>query len=213
MSEPNDRPSPDLAGDLSTDLEGRLRGYAVPDGVRPPQLVGDVGYVAHETPVGRLLLAARSDGRLLASSYAPDDSSQDEVLARLARRVSPRVVRDPRALDAVRTALDSYFGGGEHAFDEVEVDLALATPFQREVLPALRSGTAYGERTSYGVLAGVVGHPRAARAVGAALGANPLCIVVPCHRVVAGNGALTGYAGGLAAKEYLLDLEATPHPA
>jgi methylated-DNA-[protein]-cysteine S-methyltransferase len=194
------------------DLEGRLRGYPAPDGARPPQLVGDVGYVAHETPVGRLLLAARSDGRLLASSYAPDDSSEDAVLSRLARRVSPRVVRDPRALDAVRSALDSYFDGGEHAFDEVEVDLALATPFQREVLPALRSGTAYGERTSYGVLATAVGHPRAARAVGAALGANPLCIVVPCHRVVAGNGALTGYAGGLAAKEYLLELESHRRP-
>ena len=75
------------------------------------------------------------------------------------------------------------------------------------MLPALRRATAYGERTSYGAL------PRhrpaeAARAVGAALGANPLCIVLPCHRVVAGSGALTGYAGGLAAKEYLLDLEA-----
>ena len=153
----------------SPDLEGRLRGYAVPDGARPPQLVGDVGYVAHETPVGRLLLAARSDGRLLASSYAPDDETEDAVLSRLSRRVSPRVLRDPRALDGARSALDAYFAGGEHAFDEVEVDLALATPFQQEVLPALRRGTAYGERTSYGVLAAEVGHPRAARAVGAAL--------------------------------------------
>jgi methylated-DNA-[protein]-cysteine S-methyltransferase len=192
-------------------LEDRLRGYADPEDARPPELTGDVAYVAHDTPVGRLLLATRADGRLLASSYAPDDQSEDAVLTRLSRRVSPRVLRNARALDGARAALDDYFAGDAHAFDAVEVDLALATPFQQQVLPALRRGPAYGERTSYGVLARAVGHPRAARAVGAALGANPVCIVVPCHRVVAGNGALTGYAGGLAAKEYLLELESTPH--
>ena len=195
------------------DLEARLRGYPAAEQAKPPQLHGDVAYVAHDTPVGRLLLAARSDGRLLASSYAPDDATQDAVLARLAQRVSPRVLRDPRALDGARTAMDDYLDGRRFAFEDIEVDLALATPFQRAVLPALRSGTAYGERTSYGALAATVGRPSAARAVGAALGANPLCIVLPCHRVVAADGALTGYAGGLAAKEYLLDLEATHHPA
>lgn len=195
------------------DLEARLRGYDAAADLRPPQLTGDVSYVAHDTPVGRLLLAARPDGRLLASSYAPDDETEDAVLTRLSRQVSPRVLRDPRALDGARAAMDDYLDGRRYAFDEIEVDLALATPFQRDVLPALRSGTAYGQRTSYGSLAAAVGRPRAARAVGAALGANPLCIVLPCHRVVAADGALTGYAGGLAAKEYLLDLEATHHPA
>jgi methylated-DNA-[protein]-cysteine S-methyltransferase len=68
----------------------------------------------------------------------------------------------------------------------------------------------YGSRTTYGALAAAVGRPRASRAVGAALGANPLCVVLPCHRVVAGSGALTGYAGGLDAKRYLLNLESTP---
>jgi methylated-DNA-[protein]-cysteine S-methyltransferase len=195
------------------DLEDRLRGYGAAEDLQPPQLTGDVSYVAHDTPVGRLLLAARPDGRLLASSYAPDDATEDAVLTRLSRQVSPRVLRDPRALDGARAAMDDYLDGRRYAFDEIEVDLALATPFQRDVLPALRSGTAYGERTSYGSLAAAVGRPRAARAVGAALGATPLCIVLPCHRVVAADGALTGYAGGLAAKEYLLDLEATHHPA
>lgn len=195
------------------DLEDRLRGYPAPDEGQPPQLHGDVAYVAHDTPVGRLLLAAGSDGRLLASSYAPDDAAEEAVLTRLARQVSPRVLRDPRAPDQARSAMDDYLDGRRFAFDEVAVDLALATPFQREVLPALRSGTVYGERTSYGALATTVGHPRAARAVGAALGANPLCIVLPCHRVVAADGSLHGYAGGLAAKEYLLDLEATHRPA
>jgi methylated-DNA-[protein]-cysteine S-methyltransferase len=194
-------------------LEDRLRAYPAPADGQPPDLHGDVAYVAHDTPVGRLLLAARSDGRLLASAYAPDDAAEDALLSRLAQRVSPRVLRDPRSLDQARSAMDDYLDGRRFAFDELAVDLTLATPFQREVLPALRSGTAYGERTSYGALAASVGHPKAARAVGAALGANPLCIVLPCHRVVAANGELTGYAGGLAAKEYLLDLEATHHPA
>ncbi|MDP9221662.1 MAG: methylated-DNA--[protein]-cysteine S-methyltransferase [Actinomycetota bacterium] len=197
---------------MSTDLERRLRGYAAPDELRPPQLHGDVAYVAHETAVGRLLLAARSDGRLLASHYAPDSAAEDALLTRLSRLVSPRVVRDARALDDARAALDGYLSGQLHTLAGLPLDLALATPFQRDVLPALARETTYGSRLSYGALAKAVGRPKAARAVGAALGANPLCIVLPCHRVVAGSGALTGYAGGLAAKEYLLDLEARGAP-
>jgi methylated-DNA-[protein]-cysteine S-methyltransferase len=88
------------------------------------------------------------------------------------------------------------------------VDLALATPFQREVLTALANGVGYGRTASYGDLARAIGRPAASRAVGGALNHNPLCVVVPCHRVVAASGALTGYAGGLAAKRLLLQLEA-----
>src|SRR3954454_4459526 len=194
------------------DLETRLRRFAAPDRLQPPVLHGDVSYVAHDTPVGRLLLAVRSDGRLLSSSYAPDGATEDVVLGKLSRQVSPRVLRDPRALDAVRAAFDDYLAGRTRSLAGLALDLTLATPFQREVLPALTRATSYGGRTSYGALAEVVGRPKAARAVGAALGANPLCIVLPCHRVVAGSGALTGYAGGLAAKEFLLDLEATNAP-
>lgn len=197
----------DLTGDLTGDLESRLRTYDTPASSRPPTLHGDVAYVEHDTPVGRLLLGARSDGRLIASSYAPDGAAEDALLERIARLVSPRVIRDAGALDGVRRALDGYLAGTEHDLGRLPVDLALATPFQREVLPALATSTHYGERTTYGALARAVGRPQAARAVGAALGANPLCIVLPCHRVVAGSGALTGYAGGLAAKSYLLDLE------
>jgi methylated-DNA-[protein]-cysteine S-methyltransferase len=89
----------------------------------------------------------------------------------------------------------------------VTTDLSLATPFQRVVLPRLAATVGYGERATYGQLAARVQRPTAARAVGAALGANPLCVILPCHRVVASSGALTGYAGGLAAKAYLLELE------
>lgn len=192
-----------------TTLETQLRGLSGPRTGAPPTLHGDVGYVLHDTAVGRLLLAVRSDGRLLATSYAPDVAAEDGVLTRLSRQISPRVLRDPAALDRVRSILDAYLAGERHDLaGEIEVDLTLATPFQRQVLPALTSATTYGGRTSYGALAASIGRPKAARAVGSALGANPLCIVLPCHRVVAGSGALTGYAGGLAAKEFLLELEA-----
>ena len=81
------------------------------------------------------------------------------------------------------------------------------------VLATLARTVGYGERETYGGLARAIDRPTASRAVGAALGANPLCIVVPCHRVVGSHGALTGYAGGVAAKEYLLDLEPPPDRA
>jgi methylated-DNA-[protein]-cysteine S-methyltransferase len=186
-------------------LELVLRGYEPT--VRPPVLSGgDVVYAVDDLPVGRLLLATRIDGTLLASSYVTDDAATDAVLDRLSRRVSPRVLRGGRALDAVRRQLDEYLAGRLRRFD-VPLDLTLATPFQRTVLGRLAAGVGYGSTTSYGHLAAEVGKPTAARAVGSALGANPLCIVLPCHRVVAGSGALTGYAGGLAAKQFLLDLE------
>jgi methylated-DNA-[protein]-cysteine S-methyltransferase len=89
----------------------------------------------------------------------------------------------------------------------VRVDPVLASPFQQQVLQRLAADVGYGQRVSYGHLAGAVGRPAAARAVGTALGANPLCVLLPCHRVVAASGALAGYAGGLAAKRLLLDLE------
>jgi methylated-DNA-[protein]-cysteine S-methyltransferase len=97
--------------------------------------------------------------------------------------------------------------GGARSVD-VPTDLALATPFQREVLTGLAARVGYGERTTYGELASAVEHPGAARAVGTALGGNPLCIVLPCHRVLPASGGVGGYAGGAAAKEHLLALEA-----
>ena len=109
-----------------------------------------------------------------------------------------------------KTQLDEYFAG-----DRQEFDLPLApagTPFQRQVWEALAS-IPYGEVTSYAALADRLGRPGSARAVGAANGANPLAIVVPCHRVVGADGTLTGYAGGLDAKRTLLTLEASPPAA
>lgn len=108
-------------------------------------------------------------------------------------------------LDAVAGQLDEYFAGQRQHF---EVKLApQGTPFQRRVWDALRR-LQYGTLTSYGELATELGDIRCARAVGAAVGRNPVSIIIPCHRVVAGNGALTGFAGGLDRKRYLLQAEA-----
>jgi methylated-DNA-[protein]-cysteine S-methyltransferase len=192
-------------------LEQVLRGYEPT--VRPPILSGgDVAYVVDDLPVGRVLLATLVDGPLLTSRYVPDDAEADALLDRLARRVSPRVLRGGRSLDPARRQFDGYLAGRLRRFD-LAVDLALATPFQRNVLEALAATVGYGATVSYGRLAQDLGRPSAARAVGAALGANPLCIVLPCHRVLAASGALTGYAGGLVAKEYLLRLETGAGPS
>ena len=175
--------------------------------LRPPTFPSaDVAYVVEDTPVGRILFARNGNGALVASRYVVDDEAADVVLDRLAHIVSPRVLRLPTALDEARRQFEEFLAGRRHDFD-LETDLALATPFQRDVLETLARTVGYGERETYGGLARAIDRPTASRAVGAALGANPLCIVVPCHRVVGAHGSLAGYAGGVAAKEYLLGLE------
>ncbi|GAB3441861.1 methylated-DNA--[protein]-cysteine S-methyltransferase [Phycicoccus ginsengisoli] len=189
-----------------TDPTRLLSGFE-PD-VHPPRFdPTDVAYVVEDTAVGRMLLARNPSGALVASSFVPDTEAEDRVLTRISARVSPRVLRQPGELDDARRELEEFLAGRRHAFT-LRTDLALASDFQRVVLPGLVRTVGYGHRATYGQLAGAVQRPGAARAVGAALGANPLCVVLPCHRVVASSGALTGYAGGLAAKRYLLDLEA-----
>lgn len=160
----------------------------------------DVAYMVADTPVGRLVLATTPAG-LVACSY----DEPEAVAERLARRVSPRVLRSAAALDGVRRELDQYFAGRRRHFG-VQVDLALAGVFGQEVLRAT-STVGYGETTTYSAVADRIGRPRAARAVGNALGANPVCVIVPCHRVLRAGGGAGGYAGGVAAKELLLALE------
>lgn len=189
-------------------LTAQLSAFAPP--VKPPILpVSDVSYVVEDTIIGPILLARNESGVLIASSFVGGPGAEDALLRRLARQVSPRVLRQPRALDEARRELDAYLRGDLRAFD-LPTDLVLATPFQRIVLGRLADAIGYGHRTTYGALAREIERPSASRAVGAALGANPLCVILPCHRVVAASGALTGYAGGLAAKEYLLALESRP---
>ena len=108
-------------------------------------------------------------------------------------------------LDDASRQIDAYFQGKLRRF-ELQLDLAQGTPFQQQVWQALL-GIPAGETTSYGVLSQRIGRPKAVRALGAAVGRNPLSIVVPCHRVVGAAGALTGYAGGLERKRALLLLE------
>jgi methylated-DNA-[protein]-cysteine S-methyltransferase len=113
-------------------------------------------------------------------------------------------------LDAAATQLNDYFLGQRQRF-ELPLDLTQGTPFQQGVWRALLDIRS-GETTSYGALAARIGRPQAVRAVGAAVGRNPLGIVVPCHRVVGASGSLTGYAGGLDRKQTLLQLERDHHP-
>jgi methylated-DNA-[protein]-cysteine S-methyltransferase len=107
--------------------------------------------------------------------------------------------------DEARHELEQYFAGDRRRF-EVTVDRSLIGPFAQKVLQAT-SGVGYGELSTYGDIAARIDRPNAARAVGSALGSNPIPIVIPCHRIVGANGKLTGYAGGLNRKETLLRLE------
>ncbi len=174
----------------------------------PPTLpTTDISFTTEDTEVGRLLVAAAPDGTLLTCAYAGDTAAEDSWLQRLSDTVSPRILRHPAPTDDARRALTAYLCGASRSLD-VRTDLALTTPFQRRVLLGLASRVGYGERTTYGALARAVEHPGAARAVGTALGANPLCIVLPCHRVLPASGGIGGYAGGPAAKAHLLALEA-----
>lgn len=112
-------------------------------------------------------------------------------------------------MSAALRALDDYFGGKRPAFEELAL-IPRGTPFQQRVWKELRNVT-YGATTTYGELAARIARPKAARAVGAANGKNPIWLLLPCHRVVGANGTLTGYAGGLAMKRALLEHEALPH--
>jgi methylated-DNA-[protein]-cysteine S-methyltransferase len=162
----------------------------------------DVAYTTYDAPFGPLVLGA-TDAGLVRLSFDP----VDDVVADLAARLSPRVVGAPARLDGVRRQLDEYFGGSRRVFD-IQVDLALAgTAFRRSVLAAA-DAIPYGEVRSYRDIARSAGSPAAVRAVGSALGANPVCVVVPCHRVLRSDGSISGYAGGPERKEFLLRLEA-----
>ncbi|MEA2277823.1 MAG: methylated-DNA-[protein]-cysteine S-methyltransferase [Solirubrobacteraceae bacterium] len=164
----------------------------------------DVHYAEVDTPVGTLLAAATARG-LVALSYEDHDGGVDAVLDRLALRLSPRILRAPARLDAVRRELDEYFAGRREAFD-LALDWSLVGPFGRRVLTAT-AAIPFGQVSTYGTIAALAGNARASRAAGRALGANPIPIVVPCHRVLGASGKLTGYAGGLHRKEALLTLE------
>lgn len=162
----------------------------------------DVAYRTVDTPVGELLLAATSLG-LVRVGFACE--GLDAVVASLAARVSPRVLRAPRRLDAAARQVEEYFAGRRRRFD-LPVDLRLAAGFRRAVLEKLPE-IGYGSTASYATLAAELGSPRAVRAVGTACARNPVPIVVPCHRVVRSDGTIGNYLGGTEVKRALLDME------
>lgn len=163
----------------------------------------DVAYATTDSPVGTLLLAATPAG-LVRIAYV-DFEHEDAVLGEIAARVSPRVLAAPRQLDEPRRELDQYFSGGRRVF-ELPLDWQLTKGFGRRVLEAT-AAIPYGQVASYREVATEAGSPRGSRAAGNALGANPLPIVVPCHRVLHAGGGLGGYTGGVERKRALLAIE------
>jgi methylated-DNA-[protein]-cysteine S-methyltransferase len=156
-------------------------------------------YDYEDSPVGRLLLvrhdrddATGSPGGL-AGLYLPT--------GRHAGALRPDWQPDEQAFDDVRGQLSEYFAGERRSFD---LPLsATGTEFQRRVWAALIE-IPYGQTTTYGAVAGSLGSPGASRAVGLANGQNPISIIVPCHRVIGADGSMTGYGGGVPAKQWLL---------
>ena len=156
----------------------------------------------YASPLGDILLVSDNDGALRALDFA----DYEQRLRRLLRLHYGPCQLDPApAARALINALDAYFAGDLDALANIRVATG-GTPFQREVWAALRRIPA-AHTTTYGQLAGKLGRTGASRAVGLANGSNPIAIVVPCHRVIGANGTLTGYAGGLERKRWLLEHE------
>jgi methylated-DNA-[protein]-cysteine S-methyltransferase len=153
-------------------------------------------YALHDSPTGELLLVA--DGQALTDLHM--------TVGKHVPPISPSWQRNDSlpVFTQTKRQLDAYFEGKLRTFT---VPLApRGTDFQKQAWIALTK-IPYGETRTYGQQAQIVGRPAAVRAIGAANGRNPIGIIVPCHRVIGANGALTGYAGGLYNKEFLLKLE------
>jgi methylated-DNA-[protein]-cysteine S-methyltransferase len=172
----------------------RVRAAALDEGLV------DVAWTTTDSPVGPLLLAT-TDAGLIRISFDGDESTLDD----LAAKVSPRVLEAPARLDDVRRQLDEYFAGTRHEFD-VAIDRSLSSTFYRRVLEALFE-VPYGHTVHYIDLARIAGSPGATRAVGTAMRTNPIPIIQPCHRVLPSDGSLGNYAGGVERKQALLALE------
>lgn len=155
----------------------------------------------HPSPIGPLLLVGEPEGAGVRLSRILMEDQRHGV------PVDPAWREDPAAFREVTAQLDEYFAGERSAFS---LPLApVGTPFQVAVWEQLRRIPA-GGTTTYGAIAASLGRPSASRAVGAAVGRNPIAVVVPCHRVIGAGGALTGFAGGLERKRTLLALEGVP---
>jgi AraC family transcriptional regulator of adaptative response/methylated-DNA-[protein]-cysteine methyltransferase len=161
----------------------------------------EIAYATAASPLGRLLVASTAKGICMVSLGARDA----ELVSELERDFPHASIRrDGKALKSALEALARHLAGSKPHLD-LPLDLR-ATAFQWRVWQALRA-IPYGERRSYGEIAAAIGEPKAARAVGHACGSNPVSLIVPCHRAVGSNGALTGYRWGIARKKALLARE------
>jgi methylated-DNA-[protein]-cysteine S-methyltransferase len=158
-------------------------------------------YAECSSPQGNLYLAATERG--LAGMWFTDQRHLPDISSWQRREDASQL----HILKETKQQLDAYFAGKLQQFD-LPLDLNAGTPFQQTVWQALLK-IPFGKTTSYGALSSSIGKPLAVRAVGTAIGRNPIGIIVPCHRVLGADGSLTGYAGGLHRKEAFLVLEGT----
>jgi methylated-DNA-[protein]-cysteine S-methyltransferase len=156
------------------------------------------------SPLGPMLVATDDQGRLRALDWESHVERMHRLLDRHYGRGAVRLT-ESSAKGVVADKLEAYFEGDVAAVDGIPTE-TVGTPFQREIWAALRAIPA-GETWTYGRLAAHIGRPEAVRAAGLANGANPINVVVPCHRVIGADGSLTGYGGGLDRKKWLLGHE------
>jgi methylated-DNA-[protein]-cysteine S-methyltransferase len=156
------------------------------------------------TPTGRMLVVNDDEGRLRALDWEDHEERMQRLMRRYYRDTNISF-REVTRKSAARRALDAYFAGELAAIEALET-ATNGTPFQHDVWGALRRIPS-GRTLSYGGLATRIGRPAAVRAVGLANGANPIAIVVPCHRVIGADASLTGYGGGIERKRWLLEHE------
>jgi methylated-DNA-[protein]-cysteine S-methyltransferase len=178
---------------LSAELLESIASAAVREGL------ADAIYTRLDTPIGKLLIVQGERG--VVRIGFPEEPV-DALLAQVAGRIGPRIVASDRELASTRDAFSAYFEGEPL---DLPVDLSLVrSHFRRSALERLYDEVGPGQVVTYAGLAAKIGHPRAARAVGSACATNPVPIVVPCHRVLPGSGAVGSYGGGPDRKRLLL---------
>jgi methylated-DNA-[protein]-cysteine S-methyltransferase len=196
-----------LAPRADAERRSREAAHALADVAAAERLL-DVAVAVVGSPIGDLLIAVTPKG--LARVAFPEED-RDDVLGDIAAVLSPRILESVGATDRWRRELDEYFEGVRRTFD-LGIDRRMIRGIARDVLTAT-ARVPFGRTTTYREIAERIGHPRAARAVGNALGGNPIPVVIPCHRVVRAGGAVGGYGGGPERKRALLTLEgALPRP-
>lgn len=178
----------------STPLERISEALGGEQGLRQLRNVFGIPSFCYKSPIGWIDIITE-ENRIVHASFSEVEPSSD-----------PRFPPTLPVLARTIKLLDTYFAGGSINFAEIPVQIAYGTEFQQQVWKAIQQ-IPYGEVQTYQWTAEQIGQPKAVRAVGNAVGANPVSILIPCHRVIRSNGALGGYGGGLERKRQLLALE------